>query len=251
MKTNALIIDDEPNAIKSLQSKIENNLPNIEIVDTCHSGEAGYQSILKNKPDVVFLDVDMPKMNGFEMLQKFNEINFHVIFCTGFDKYAIQAFRISQVVDYLLKPVQTSQLIEAYNRVLTRGYKDLDPAHLKILIENNAQLQLFTIRSSEGKTYVKTNNIIYFQSSGHLITAKLEGERKSISFTTNTLSNIEKSLPQNEFCRVHQSSIVSISKIENYNKGKQTLTMSNNDILKVSRNCKPLLEMKLEKFSIL
>ncbi|MEI9810402.1 MAG: response regulator [Bacteroidota bacterium] len=112
----AIIIDDEEHCIKSLQSDLKMFCPGVEITDTCQSAKEGMLSIKRNNPDLIFLDVEMPWMNGFEMLEIMNrEINFHIIFTTAYNEFAVQAFRVS-AVDYLLKPIDSNDLVNAVEK---------------------------------------------------------------------------------------------------------------------------------------
>src|SRR3954453_4447131 len=103
----AIIIDDEPRCVTALQSDLEMFCPEVEVLEGCHSGKEGLLAIKKHHPDLIFLDVEMPWMNGFEMLEVFGgEINFKIIFTTAYDQFAARAFRVS-AVDYLLKPIDS------------------------------------------------------------------------------------------------------------------------------------------------
>src|SRR5215510_5712717 len=115
----AIIIDDEKHCLKTLSMLLKEYCPDVQVVEQCDSGENGIEAIKKLKPDLVFLDIEMPHMNGFEMLEKFSEIPFAVIFTTGYDQYAIKAFRFS-ALDYLLKPVEPKELIAAVHKVQTQ-----------------------------------------------------------------------------------------------------------------------------------
>src|SRR6188768_3896097 len=108
----AIIIEDEPVSREMLTLMLQRHLADIEIVDTCSNPTDGIDSIAKHQPDLIFLDIQMPKMNGFDMLTKISNINFEVIFTTAFDQYAINAIRTS-ALDYLLKPVDDEELTAA------------------------------------------------------------------------------------------------------------------------------------------
>ena len=100
----AIIIDDEMHCRKTLSILLKEYCPDVQVIEQCDNGETGLEAIKKFKPDLVFLDIEMPRMNGFEMLEQFSEIPFAVIFTTGYDQYAIKAIRFS-ALDYLLKPI--------------------------------------------------------------------------------------------------------------------------------------------------
>ena len=111
----SVIIDDEPQNATILKADLEAHCPSVEIVSICHSAKEGIMAIKKQKPDLVFLDIEMPWMNGFEMLEMLDEIHFSIIFTTAHDQFAAKAFRIS-AVDYLLKPIDAADLKEAVKK---------------------------------------------------------------------------------------------------------------------------------------
>ena len=112
----AILIDDEMHCLKTLGMLLKEYCPEVEVLDKCSDAETGLQAIEKYKPDLVFLDIEMPHINGFEMLEQFSKINFAVIFTTGYDQYAIKAIHFS-ALDYLLKPVEPKELINAVKKI--------------------------------------------------------------------------------------------------------------------------------------
>jgi two-component system LytT family response regulator len=115
----AIIIDDEMHCCKALSILLKEYCPGVQVLEQCDNGETGVDAIKKGKPDLVFLDIEMPRMNGFEMLEHFSEIPFAVIFTTGYDQYAIKAIRFS-ALDYLLKPIVPKELVAAAHKVKVR-----------------------------------------------------------------------------------------------------------------------------------
>jgi two-component system LytT family response regulator len=120
MMIKAILIDDEPHCTKMLQWEIKNHCPEIEIAAICHSGQEGLDAIATHLPDIVFLDIEMPSMNGFEMLSRLDKVDFDVIFTTAYDHFAIKAIRIS-ALDYLLKPVNNVELKAAVAKYRERS----------------------------------------------------------------------------------------------------------------------------------
>lgn len=112
----AILIDDEMHCLKSMALLLKEYCPDVQVMEQCNDGMAGLDAIDKLKPDLVFLDIEMPHMNGFEMLEQLAEIPFAIIFTTGYDQYAIKAFRFS-ALDYLLKPIEHKELITAIEKV--------------------------------------------------------------------------------------------------------------------------------------
>ena len=112
----AIIIDDEVHCLETLSILLKDYCPQVTILETCRSAKKGLEAIDRYKPDLVFLDIEMPTMNGFEMLEQFAEIPFAVIFTTSYDQYAIKAIRFS-ALDYLLKPVDPKELTAAVQKI--------------------------------------------------------------------------------------------------------------------------------------
>ena len=106
----AILIDDEEHAIATLSLLLEKYCPDVKVIDKCNSAEKALKSIIKSDPDIIFLDIEMPVMNGFELLEQFKDINFAIIFTTSYDQYAIKAMRFS-ALDYLLKPIISKELV--------------------------------------------------------------------------------------------------------------------------------------------
>jgi two-component system LytT family response regulator len=130
---NAIIVDDEIHSCKTLEALLKRDCPQVNLVALCSNGEEAIRMIKQSNPDVVFLDVEMPRMNGFEMLERLPQINFHLIFVTSYDAYALKAIRFS-AIDYLLKPINRDELKAAVEKVTNRMQVPL-PEQLKIILE--------------------------------------------------------------------------------------------------------------------
>ena len=116
----AIIVDDEPYSCEALVTLLEEYCPEVHVLDICYSGAAALQSISESKPDILFLDIEMPNMNGFEMLEKIHDLDFELIFTTSYDHYAIKAIQFS-ALDYLLKPLNADELRNAVSRYLEKS----------------------------------------------------------------------------------------------------------------------------------
>ena len=116
---NSIIIDDEQHCVESLQLLVKKYCPEVAVVETCSNGRQGIESINRYAPELVFLDIAMPKMNGFDMLSMLTKIDFEIIFTTAYDNYAIKAFKVS-AADYLLKPIDRQELVNAVGVVSQR-----------------------------------------------------------------------------------------------------------------------------------
>ena len=147
----AIIVDDEPYCCDTLETMLEKYCPDVQLVAVCHSGEEAIAAISQQKPDLVFLDIEMPRMNGFDMLQKINPINFEIIFTTSFDQYALRAIRFS-ALDYLLKPIDKDDLANAVQKEILKQMRDGN--HLK-LIAQTSDTSYETVRTHVKHIYKK------------------------------------------------------------------------------------------------
>src|SRR5688500_5493046 len=120
----ATIVDDEPLCCESLATLLERYCPAVRVLDICYSGSTALKSILQNPPQILFLDIEMPQMNGFELLERLTEINFQLIFTTSYDQYAIKAIQFS-ALDYLLKPIEREELQKAVQKVVQHLHSPL------------------------------------------------------------------------------------------------------------------------------
>src|SRR5215204_6992124 len=130
----SVIIDDEINSSSALKEKLKQYFPQVDIVAICNNGSEGIEAIDGLKPDVVFLDIEMPKINGFTMLQKLSYRNFELIFTTAYDHYAIKAIRFS-ALDYLVKPIEIEELRQAINRAEEKRQATPNQ-RLEVLLDN-------------------------------------------------------------------------------------------------------------------
>ncbi|MGZ8557184.1 MAG: LytR/AlgR family response regulator transcription factor [Chitinophagaceae bacterium] len=211
----AIIIDDEQHCVKALLNDLQKNCPSVEVLDSCYSAKEGIMSIKKNHPDLVFLDVEMPWMNGFEMLEVLSDVNFSIIFTTAHDEFAAKAFRIS-AVDYLLKPIDAHDLKEA---VIKAEQKLQHPGniHIENLLRNikipSAQ-QKIALSYKDGYEFVEVSHIIYCQAEGAYTKVFLDN-RKYI-LVSKTLGDIEELLPVDLFQRIHHSTVVNLGFITHF-----------------------------------
>ena len=193
----SIIIDDEKNCIDSLAFDLRRNFPQIELIEACTSPKQGLMSIRKQKPDLVFLDVQMPWMNGFEMLEMLDEIDFVIIFTTAYDQFAAKAFRLS-AIDYLLKPVDLNDLKEAVKKATDKIDQQSGKANIDNLlhnINNPEAKQRVAFAGREGYEFIEIPSIVYAQAEGAYTHVFLNNKRKLI--ISKTLSDIEEMLPAN------------------------------------------------------
>ena len=235
-----IIIEDEPVSREMLTLMMQRYKADIEIIDTCSNPADGIESIAKHQPDLVFLDIQMPKMNGFEMLKKITPINFEVIFTTAFDQYAINAIRVS-ALDYLLKPVDDEDLAAAIEKCKV-SLKDKKPQlqfeHLfNNLINKNPLDKTLALAASDGISFVKMSDILRVEANGRY--AKFYLLNKDTILVSKTLGDFEEILSANQFFRIHDSSIINLNHVKKYIRGDGgTVLLSDNTELDVARRRK-------------
>ena len=242
----AVIIDDEQHCIKSLQADLQKNCPAVEIVQTCLFAKDGIIAIKKFNPDLVFLDVEMPLMNGFEMLEVLEEISFSIIFTTAHHEFAAKAFRIS-AVDYLLKPVDGNDLKEAVQKVQKKMDEGSSLQHISNLLRNMRQPMTqhrIALPSRGGYDFIDVSSIIYCQAEGAYTKIVLEGKKNML--ISKTLGDIEELLPAEIFQRIHNSTLANISFISQFFRmDGGIVVLKNGEKLSVSKSKKELLMLRL------
>ena len=240
----AIIIDDEKHCRKILNWAVKKKCPTVEIVAECQSGTEGIEAIQKYRPDLIFLDIEMRDMSGFQMLEKIDSIDFEIIFTTAYDQFAINAFKVS-AVDYLLKPIDENDLATAVKKLEKRQEDPISVKQIEFLL---TQLQKnlgdhdtsIAVPSSSGLEFIEIENIIYCQSDSNYTHIHLKKSKPMI--VSKTLKDIEEMLPKSAFFRVHHSFTVHLKHIKRYLKADGGyLVMSNGDTVKVARSKKELL----------
>jgi len=242
----AILIDDEEHAIATLSLLLEKYCPDVKVIDKCNSAEKALKSIIKSDPDIIFLDIEMPVMNGFELLEQFKDINFAIIFTTSYDQYAIKAMRFS-ALDYLLKPIDREELKRAVEKVKDRIQIPI-PQQLEILMQKLRQpsnpVNKIALPTMEGLQMIPIETIVSCESDDNYTELKLKNGKKLL--VTRSLKEIEESLEHHSFVRVHRSYLVNLNEIEKYIKGEGGyLVMSDGTSIDVARNKKEVLLKKL------
>ena len=242
----ATIVDDEPDCCETLVMLLERYCPEVKVLDICYSAETAMQSIKEHQPQILFLDIEMPFMNGFELLEKLGNINFQLIFTTSYDQYAIKAIRFS-ALDYLLKPVDREELQRSVQKAAQRNKHPL-PQQLDMLLQKlrhpTIPVNKIAIPTMEGFQLLPAESIISCESEGNYTYIFLKDKRKIIA--SRNLKEIEELLEDYPFIRIHHSHIVNINEVEKYIKGEGGhLIMSDGSSINVSRSRKELLLKRL------
>jgi len=211
----SIIIDDESQNAGILKKDLELHCPFVKVEAVCYSAKEGILAIKKEKPDLVFLDIEMPWMNGFEMLEVIGEITFNIIFTTA-HQFAAKAFRIS-AVDYLLKPIDSNDLRTAVKKAEEKIQLQHGQANIENLLQNIKQpssLQRIALPFKDGYEFVEVSQIIYCQAEGAYTKVFLQN-RKFI-LVSKSLGDIEELLPQSLFQRIHHSTVVNIDYVTHF-----------------------------------
>ena len=232
----AVIIDDEINAQSLLEKTLDRYFPNrFNIVEKCISVDAGVLAIKKHEPDLVFLDIQMPEKNGFELFKHFEVINFEVIFTTAHDKFGIKAIKRS-ALDYLLKPINHLDLAEAVKKFEKKNEGNFAQRKLSLLLENlnvnDQNVSKIAFPTLEGFELIHTNQILYCKAeSNYCGIKKIEGSTKTAS---KTLKFVEEILPANTFKRIHKSYVINLNYVVRYHKANKEIELTNGEKLPVS-----------------
>lgn len=218
----AIIIDDEKGSLESLTYEINEYCPEIEIVAACQDPYDGLKKIHGLHPDIVFLDIEMPGMNGFELLQKLSEITFNVIFVTAYDQFAIKAFDFN-ALDYVLKPVRKAKLISAVQKVVDKQQPKFDTTGLDALIQNiriqsHTGLENIALPTHDGFTMVHINDIAYLHAESNYTWVHLAAKKKYL--VTKTLKDMEDMLNFPQYFRSHKSFLVNLNHVDHYVRGQ-------------------------------
>ncbi|MEP6748645.1 MAG: response regulator [Bacteroidota bacterium] len=242
----ATIVDDEPDCCESLVILLERYCPEVKVLDICYSAETAIQSVKEHEPQILFLDIEMPFINGFELLEKLGNINFELIFTTSYDQYAIKAIRFS-ALDYLLKPVDREELQKAVQRAAQRSQHPL-PQQLDMLLQKLKHpaipVNKIALPTMEGFQLLAAESIISCASDSNYTCLFLKDKRKITA--SRNLKEMEEMLEDYPFIRVHHSHMVNINEVDKYIKGEGGyLIMSDGSSINVSRSRKELLLKKL------
>ncbi len=215
----AIIIDDEPNSVETLQWKIENFCPQVNVVETFSDPVKALEYLRANAIDLLFLDIEMPNLSGFDVLEALGSIQFDVIFTTAYDQYGIQAVKFS-ALDYLLKPIRNKELIEAVERHMNKGGDSNPNMQIASLLKNlkseaeTGRLDKITLATKESLELVAPAEILYCESDSNYTMVYLSDGRKKL--ISRTLRDFEEMLTPFYFFRTHNSFLVNMNEVREY-----------------------------------
>jgi two-component system, LytTR family, response regulator len=232
-----IIIDDEKHCIKTLTSMLESHFPDVVILATVTESPKAYDLILQSRPDFIFLDIEMPLLNGFDLLSKFENLFFDVIFTTAYDTYAIKAIKYS-ALDYLLKPVDKEDLAFAIEKIKSKhGAISKAQVQMATAVHNRQLPDTIALPTAEGLSFAAVNDIVCCIADGSY--TRMFMADKSEMLLSKTLGDVEELLCEYDFFRIHHSTLINLKQVKKYIRGEGgEVIMSNGKNLIVARTRK-------------
>ena len=236
----AVIIDDEQHSIETLKWKLENYCANVEVLAVFDNPAEGVTYLKNNPPDLLFLDIEMPMLNGFDVLEEMGrDISFDIIFTTAYDNFGIQAIKFS-ALDYLLKPVQNKELKEAIDKHIKKTQQRIPAEQIDVLLNNvhaekKGKVGKIALASKESIEFVDAQDIICCEANSNYTNIYMaEGRKRVIS---KTLKEFEDMLSLHQFFRPHHSFLVNLNRVREFIRGDGGfLVMENKMKVPVSKN---------------
>ena len=234
---NCIIIDDEKHCIKTLTHLLEANFPEVNILASSLDSTMAYDLIQMHRPDFVFLDIEMPLLNGFDLLSKFEPLYFDVIFTTAYDSYAVKAIKYS-ALDYLLKPISKEDLAAAIEKLKNKVNPITKAQLVMATAVHNKQLpDTIALPVSDGLTFASVNDIVYCVADGGY--TRMFMVDKSEILLSKTLGDVDELLSDYHFFRIHHSTLINLKQVKQYIRGEGgEVIMSNGAGLQVARTRK-------------
>ena len=248
-RVTTILVDDEVNNLKFLEALIKEHLPQLEIIASTENAEEGLQMISELKPQLVFMDIDMPGMTGFELLKKLEPLNFEVIFVTAYNQYAMEAFDYNAVA-YITKPIVTKKLTAAIEKAITKIEEKKYTENIFSLLENvqhKNEHDKIALPTMQGLQFIKLTQICFCESSGNYTNFHLADNSKIM--VSRQLGEYEKLLPADTFVRIHDQHIINLTCIKEYVKGSGgEVILENGTRLNVASRRKDELLSRFEKW---
>lgn len=234
-KISAIIVEDEKEGMENIVFKLTKHCAKtIDIVAKCSTGEAAIKAIEKHNPDLVFLDVRLGNMSGFDVLNRLSHIHFEVIFTTAYDQYAINAIKVS-AIDYLLKPIKPKELESAVEKARTQ-------------LDHLGPIRRISVPINNGFQFIPTDDIVYCLADNSY-TKIVRCEEKTI-LVTKTLKDIAQKLPRDKFLKISRSAYINLNYVDSFqrsNGGLVTMKNENRDELSVSKERRSELLSRLAR----
>lgn len=244
--TTVAIIDDDQKSIQIIQYLIESYCPSMKVVCSANNIDDGAKIIISHKPEIVFLDVEMPGGTGFELLEMIKARDFDVIFITAHNKYAISAIKHS-ALDFLLKPIETKEFMEAIERI--KNNKRSKSANYEILLENlnNKKPKKLAVTSSKGYEYIPVDHIVRIESERSYARIFLQNGR--VIMVSKCLNEYQNMLDPNTFFRIHNSHLINLNHVIMYFRTDGGyVEMSDKSKIPISRSKKEIFINVMQQF---
>lgn len=240
---NAVIVDDEPKAIQSLSWELTHFSEAVKIVKTFTNPEDALIFLKTNTPDCLFLDIQMPTMDGFQFLEKLTNRDFAVVITTAYDEYAIKALK-HEAIDYLLKPIDSDDLSDTIQKIIKFNSRILNSDKLEKILLNIKQNDTKITINTDGKlVFLEVEDILFIESDGNYCTFFLTKNQNLV--VTKKLKEVNSMLPEHKFFRIHNSFIVNLNKIKEFLKSEGYVVMESNHKIPVARQRKSAFLEKL------
>lgn len=239
----AIIIDDEPDCVRLLALQLKEHCPNVQILAQLTNSEEGLQAIQSLEPHVVFLDIEMPGMNGFTLLEQLDDIPFSLVFVTAYNEFALKAFRFS-ALDYLLKPLDTQELQEAVQKAEKRQRVDQRQIELlKMQMQGGQYPQKIAVPGQGGVVFVELKELVVCEAESNYTKLLLTNGKTYL--LSKTLRDVQQVLEERNFLRVHRQYLINLEHIRMYHKGDNAYVLMSGDItIPVAKNQKERLVQK-------
>lgn len=234
----AVIVDDEVKALQSLSWELTNLSDEVDIVASFTDAHEALKYLEKNTPDCLFLDIEMPTMDGFQFIKNLKNKSFPVVITTAYNQYALKALK-NEAIDYLLKPIDSDDLDETINKIKKYNSKNFTAEKLeKILLDHNSESQTkrITINTDGKLLFFESDEILYAESDGNYSTIYLKDGQKIL--LTKKLKEVNELLPSNSFFRIHNSYIVNLNRVKEFIKTDGYVVLDTNHKIPVSRQKK-------------
>ena len=234
----AVIVDDEIKALQSLTWELTNFSDEINVIASFTNPHDALEFLEKNTPDCLFLDIEMPTMDGFQFIQKLSNKNFPVVITTAYNQYALKAIK-NEALDYLLKPIDTDDLEETITKIKKFNNKNfsVEKLEMAMLNFNSRSIHKRITLNTDGKLlFLESDEILYAESDGNYSTIFLTDGQKIV--LTKKLKEVNELLPSDSFFRIHNSYIINLNKIKEFLKTDGYVVLKSNHKIPVSRQKK-------------
>lgn len=236
-KLTAIVIDDEKGSIESLLWELKQFEDSVEVIGSSQDPSEGLQMLQEQKPDLLFLDIEMPRMNGFELIEKAGPVESNVVFTTAYDQFAVRAFEVS-AMDYLLKPVDENELKRVIEKAHDKSDEQQTQRKLELLLQSvkgdDPNFRTIALPTQESLEFIEVDQIVRCESDSNYTRIYLQDEKPLL--VSKTLKHIEGMVEGMGFFRIHHSHLVNVKAIKKYVRGNTgTLVLKDGTALPVSR----------------